>query len=206
MLQFDLVGVTDNTFVGSGDPCSTGLSGGNACNNQVMNVSLLIDTSNTAADSLPADPADGYYGAIAAPGFITGSATINGNVFSIPGTFMFNFSQVIEIRNDYYGYDQVIVGVDGGNMSARFSLGATFNQTNNPFSSDSLAELDDLAGLALLNNRAIGTFNFTGATGEVQGNVVFNQAAFSAAAVPAPAAGWLIAPGIAAVLHFRRKR
>lgn len=204
IVQLNLTGGTDNTFVGSGDPCGTGLSGGNACNSQVLNLSLLIDTSNTAADGFPADPADGYYGAIGAPGFITGSATINGNVFSIPATFLFNFSQVVEIRDDYFGFDQVIFGVDGGNATDRLSAGATLNLTGNPFSGDALDVIAGLQGnVSLNNNMAFGTFNFTGATGQVQGNVVFNQASF--AAVPAPAAGWLLATAAVAALRYRRR-
>lgn len=203
LVQLNLVGGTDNTFVGSGDPCDTGLSGGNACNSQTMTVSLLIDTANTTADLMPADPADGYYNAVAPPGFITGSATINGNVFSIPATFVFNFAQTNQVRDNYFGLDQFIFGIDGGNMTERFSLGGTLNLTGNPFSGDSLEVIAGLGNVSLYNNMAFGTFNFTGAAGQVQGNYVIGQASF--APVPAPAAGWLLATGVAAALRYRRR-
>lgn len=206
LVQLNLSGGTANTFVGSGDPCGTGLTGGNACNSQWMYVSLLIDTANTSADLIPADPADGYYNAVAQPGFISGSATINGNTFSIPGTFFYNFIQTVEVRDNYFGVDQAIFGVDGGNATDRFSLGGTLNLAGDPFSGDSLNVIAGLQGNApLVNNQAFGTFNFTGASGQVQGNYVIDQASF-ATTVPVPAAGWLLATGAVAVLHYRRRK
>lgn len=203
LVQFDFTGTTDNTFVGSGNPCNTGLSGGNACNSQVMTVSWVVDTGNTLPDSQPAAN-DGYYNATGVPGFVTGTATINGTVFSIPSTVQFNFAQSIQLRNDYFGVDQVIIGVMGGNSNEFFSLGPTLNITGNPFSGDSLDVLTTLPEtLPLLNNQAFSTFNFSNAAGQVQGNVVFNQVGVSI--VPVPGVAWLFGLGLAATLRWRAR-
>jgi hypothetical protein len=42
LVQVTMTGLTDNTFVGSGDPCGTGLSGGNACNSKSIVISIVI--------------------------------------------------------------------------------------------------------------------------------------------------------------------
>ena len=125
-------------------------------------------------------------------------------MFSIPSTFQFSFAQNVEIRDNYFGVDQVIIGVSGGNATESFSLGPTVNITGDPFSGDSLAVLTQLQGSLSLFNSAFSTFNFTGSPGQVQGNVVFSQVSVST--VPAPTAGLLLATGIAGLLGRRYRR
>ena len=187
-------GITDNTFVGSGDPCGTGLSGGNACNNMTIVIRLTIDTSAVEADQF-AEVNHGWFRRSQAPGFVTGYATIRADSnapiheFRMPGTFTYNFDQLVETFDDIdgsaYGFttlDRVQFGIGGGNALENFQVSPNFIMTGNAFTGDSLDVVGEVVGspLAVVNTFRLsnGAFSFTNASGQVQGQYRIHSASF----------------------------
>lgn len=214
IIQVAMTGGTDNTFVGSGDPCGTGLSGGNACNGQTIVINLAIDTAAAPADSDAAGN-QAYYSTGTAPGFVTGSATINGHLFVMPSVFQFNFGQTIELFDNLDGgsfgtLDRVQFGIDGRNASETFAVGPNLLMTSGAFSGDTLDVLGTIAGSPLATSGSLqlsnGSFNFANASGQVQGQYRLSSVAFSVAAVPLPASIWLLGTAVLGVFGGRRIR
>lgn len=214
LVQVTMTGLTDNTFVGSGDPCGTGLSGGNACNNKSIVISILIDTGSAPADQLSATD-QGYFGAGSAPGFLQASATIGGLAFAYPAVVQFNFGQTVETFDNLDGggfgiLDRVQFGISGGNPSESFSVSPNVIMTSGAFSGDTLEGLAQVgaAPLAVSGSLALsnGSFNFTNATGQVQGQYRLSQASFAPAVVPAPPAVWLLGTAVAGLALRRARR
>lgn len=210
-IQVSLTGLTDNTFVSSGDPCGTGLTGGNACNSQTIVINLLVDTGAAPADT-NASATVGNYRVITGPGFISGSATLNGRTFTLPVATAVDHT--IDVYDNVNGgafgiLDRVQFAVLGSNVGNTVSFSVTPNvlMAGATYAGDGLDLLDDIAGSPLvfngLQSLSNGSFNFKNATGEVLGQYRLSSVAFSGSAVPAPPAVWLLGTAVAGLAARR---
>jgi len=175
-----------------------------------VSAAFTIDTSAAPADT-NASAIVGNYRAITAPGFLSGSVTINGRQFDLP--------LVSAVDHTVDVYDNLSAGSFGILDRAQFVLsgsGGGVNFTAFPnvvmnssaFAGDGLDVLGGSVGSPLAFSGSLslsnGSFNFSGPTGSVQGQYRLSSAAFSA--VPLPAGAWFAATGLVAVLARARPR
>jgi hypothetical protein len=208
LVQVTMAAVADNTFVGGGDPCGTGLTGGSACNGEALTIDIVIDT-----DAAPADQDDaanrGFYRLMTSPGFITANLTINGHLFLLPADASISSDQPVEMVDDLDAssvalglLDRVEFAVSGASASESFSASPKLLLTSGAFSGDALATLGTIAGspLAISGSLSLsnGAFNVSNATGQVSGQYRPSQVSFST--VPAPAVGWLEGTAVTVLL------
>jgi len=202
LIQVTMTGLTDNTFVESGDPCGTGLTGGNACNSKTIVITAVIDTGAAPADSDAAANL-GKYRTVLPPGFISGSATIDGRLFTLPVAS--NVNQSVDLYDDAnagsFGIiDRVQFAMVGAGSGAEFTATPNVTMTSGAFAGDSLDLLADVVGSPLFVSGqptfGNGSFNFINATGAVLGQYRLSSVSFAETVVPAPAALWLLGTGV----------
>ena len=199
LVQVTMAAVAENTFVGGGDPCGTGQTGGNACNGEALTIDIVIDTDAAPADQ--DDAADrGSYLATTSPGFITANLTINGHLFLLPADASMSFNQSVEMVDDLDGssiglglLDRVEFVVSGDSASQSFSASPKLLMSGDAFTGDALATLGTIAGSPLaisgIGSLSNGAFSVSNATGQVSGQYRPSLVSFST--VPAPPVGWM---------------
>jgi hypothetical protein len=228
-IQVDVTAVTANTFISSGDPCATGTTGIGACNGLPIVMQFIIETDDAPADSDPATQ-HSLYRDNEPPGFIVASATINGQLFSMPGSFTFNFDHSVEIYDDVtismQSYDRVLLGVSGGNAGAAAALSANINRAAvingngtagenlvltanllllpDSFTGDGFGALTQIQGSPLAGTDSNGGFNVTNATGSVLGQ--FEVTSIAVTAIPAPPVAWLVVATFVTLAGRARRR
>ncbi|MDH5277261.1 MAG: hypothetical protein OEW88_12630 [Gammaproteobacteria bacterium] len=212
LIQVTMTGLTDNTFVGAGDPCGTGLSGGNACNNKALVITVQVDTGAAPADQ-DGTAGHGFYQVVSPPAFLGASATIGGLPFALPGVVTSSFGQSVEMFDNIdsglgFMVDRAQFGVSGTSDTESFSVSPNVLMTSGAFSGDTLDLLAGIVGspLAFAGQLSLsnGAFNFSNATGQVQGQYRLSQVAFSV--VPAPPSLWLLGTAVAGLLGRRIRR
>jgi len=214
LIQVAMSGFTDNTEVQSGDPCLTGTTGPNACNSQLIVMNVVIDTGTAPADTNAAANL-GNYRSVTSPGYMTATATINGNTFVAP--LAMNVDHTVDIYDnlDAGGFgilDRVqflVAGVSPGFVDS-FTIFPNVLMTSGAFSGDALDVLGDIVGspLAVSGNLSLsnGSFNLRNGTGSVVGQYRLSSVAFSTAVVPAPPALWLLGTAVAGLMARRLRR
>jgi len=209
LIQVTITGLTDNTFVGSGDPCGTGLTGGNACNSKTIVISAVVDTGAAPADS-DAATGIGRYRTVISPGFISGSATIDGRLFTLPVAT--NVDHTIDIYDNVNGgsfgiLDRVQFALVGAGSGVEFTATPNVIMTSAAFSGESLDLLAGVVGSPVLVSGqpsfGNGSFNFVNATGAVLGQYRLSAVSFASAVVPAPPALWLLGTAVAGLVARR---
>lgn len=187
-----VTGATDNTEVIEGDPCGTGMSGPNACNNQEIVVEWRVDDGVAPADAEPS-PTYGRYQAGTAPLFLTADVTINGvafPVFTMATLHRFQSAEILDEINSLGITDGIRLELSGGNQPAQSSITSNvlLGQT---FSGDALAVLGgSFAGPPVIGGAS--GFLLENAFGRVTGQYVV-QSAVLGAPEPMHAAQGLIA-------------